>query len=196
MDKLKIVRDPSVKGGARIYDKKKSREKVERSKIRVKDPNDNFGKGPKTTPCYSNPKCPKSHTSKEEAEFCYQLSKVVENQPDNWHVQINTVKIDYFMFQQVAIEYHNWYRIFAQIKEPQIIKNEKLIKDKIRQEKIREYILKRREILDRNKYQDYPLIVVTRLDGKDQPKSISDKSFIVSSIDDLVSLLIQLDILE
>ncbi len=197
LDKVKIVIDPNVKGGARVYDKKKLKKTSKRAKERVNDPLDPLGKGPIPTACRSDPPCQKKHTSKEEAAFCYQLSKIIENQPDNWYYKVKTKSrpIDYFLSQLVFIEYHNWYLVSKAPKESQILKRSKLIKEKWKKEKIVRYVTKRRELLDTNCYQEYPLVVVT-LKGGVVPEELPDNSFVATSMDELEEILEKLEILE
>lgn len=197
LDKIKIVIDPNVKGGARVYSKKELKRRSKRAEEQRKDPLHPFGKGPIPTACYSDPPCQKKHTSKEEATFCYQLSKIIENQPDNWFYKVKTKSrpIDYFLYQIVFIEYHNWYPVSKAPKESQILKRSKLIKEEWKKEKIVEYTTKRRDLLDTSGYQEYPLIVVT-LKGGVVPEELPDNSFVATSMDELEEILVKLEIIE
>jgi len=195
LDKIKIVRDPNAKVGVRIYDKKKLREKSKKAKEKIKDPFDNFGKGAIVTPCRSDPPCGVDHNSKEEALFCFKLNKITPNQPDNWQYKMNGEIIDYFLFKQVFIEYHNWYIVSKAPKESQIIKQSKIIQDKKKKEKILKYVTKRRSVLDQHGYQDFPLIIVN-LKSKLTPDDLPDNTFVATSLDELKEILEELEILE
>lgn len=195
LDQTIIIKDPNRKGGVRVYDKKKYKKMQKLAKERAIDPNDPFGKGAKRTPCKSNPPCKEDHNSKEEANFCFELSQILTNQPENWHFEVAGSKIDYFFDKSVFIEYKSYFLVSKPPKENQILKDKKIIQDKKKEGKILEYIQQRRELIEKTKYKQFPLIVIN-LKSSIVPENLPENTFYVTQIDKLIDVLEDLEIIE
>ena len=164
------------KGKIRRYPKISNKQRQQRSEQMKKWHREGKFNSKTSVSCRTDPKCQKNHPSKEEADFCFQLNRFYPNQSGNWQFKISdeqgTIYVDYFLSNQVFLEYH-----------PPNYRTD---------ETAHSYTQLRRKKIDQKGQSGLSLVVIVALNHNGQTEQITDYAWIVYSMKELKILLADL----